>query len=58
MSDEDDGQGSEQQQQQQQQQQQPRTHYGLMVLMVLLNLDKYLVRYLPSGAKPLMAAEL
>ena len=29
-----------------------------MVLMVLLNLDKYLVRYLPSGAKPLMAAEL
>lgn len=29
-----------------------------MALMVLLNLDKYLVRYLPAGAKPLMAAEL
>lgn len=60
----DDDHDSEQQQQQQQQQlqrqqqQQPRTHYGLMVLMVLLNLDKYLVRYLPAGAKPLMAAEL
>ena len=35
-----------------------KTHYGLMALMVLLNLDKYLVRYLPAGAKPLMSADL
>jgi len=35
-----------------------KTNKWAIVLLVFLNLDKYLVRYLPSGAKPLLSAEL
>jgi len=37
---------------------QKKTNKWAIILLVFLNLDKYLVRYLPSGAKPLLSAEL